>query len=50
MKRFTRLAVAFLSILLLSSCGYNALQIGLPQCPLLAHNRIPLRQVAGDSD
>lgn len=29
--------------------GYNALQIGLPQCPLLAHNRIPLRQVAGEA-
>ena len=27
MKRFTRLAVAFLSLLLLSSCGYNALQM-----------------------
>lgn len=29
--------------------GYNALQLGLPQIPLLAHNRIPLRQIAGDS-
>ncbi|MFZ4535551.1 class I SAM-dependent methyltransferase [Propionivibrio sp.] len=29
--------------------GYNALQLGLPQCNLLAHNRIPLRQVAGES-
>ena len=27
MKRFTRLAVAVLSLLLLSSCGYNALQM-----------------------
>lgn len=27
MKRFARLAVAFLSLLLLSSCGYNALQM-----------------------
>lgn len=29
--------------------GYNALQLGLPQFDLLAHNRIPLRQVAGES-
>ena len=29
--------------------GYNALQLGLPQLDLLAHNRIPLRQVAGES-
>lgn len=29
--------------------GYNALQLGLPQYDLLAHNRIPLRQVAGES-
>lgn len=29
--------------------GYNALQLGLPQCNLLAHNRIPLRQIAGES-
>lgn len=29
--------------------GYNALQLGLPQIELLAQNRIPLRQVAGDS-
>ncbi|MBL8396109.1 MAG: methyltransferase domain-containing protein [Candidatus Accumulibacter sp.] len=29
--------------------GYNAIQIGLPERELLAHNRIPLRQVAGDS-
>lgn len=28
--------------------GYNALQIGLPQLDLLAHNRIPLRQKAGE--
>ncbi|MFT3850068.1 MAG: class I SAM-dependent methyltransferase [Propionivibrio sp.] len=28
--------------------GYNALQLGLPQLDLLAHNRIPLRQVAGE--
>lgn len=27
--------------------GYNALQLGLPQFDFLAHNRIPLRQVAG---
>ena len=29
--------------------GYNAIQLGLPQHDLLAHNRIPLRQVAGES-
>ena len=29
--------------------GYNALQLGLPQYRLLAHNRIPLRQIAGES-
>ena len=29
--------------------GYNALQLGLPQYHLLAHNRIPLRQVAGEA-
>lgn len=29
--------------------GYNALQLGLPQYDLLAQNRIPLRQSAGDS-
>lgn len=29
--------------------GYNALQLGLPQCDLLAQNRIPLRQIAGES-
>ena len=29
--------------------GYNALQLGLPQLDLLAHNRIPLRQIAGES-
>lgn len=29
--------------------GYNAIQLGLPQIDLLAQNRIPLRQVAGDS-
>ncbi len=29
--------------------GYNALQLGLPQIPLLANNRIPLRQIAGSS-
>ena len=29
--------------------GYNALQLGLPQLQLLAHNRIPLRQIAGES-
>ena len=29
--------------------GYNALQLGLPQLDLLAHNRIPLRQTAGES-
>jgi SAM-dependent methyltransferase len=29
--------------------GYNAIQLGLPQCDLLANNRIPLRQVADDS-
>lgn len=29
--------------------GYNALQLGLPQFQLLAHNRIPLRQIAGES-
>ncbi|MDS4016207.1 MAG: class I SAM-dependent methyltransferase [Candidatus Accumulibacter sp.] len=33
--------------------GYNALQLGLPQCNLLAQNRIPLRQTVdetGDAD
>ena len=29
--------------------GYNALQLGLPQYDLLSHNRIPLRQIAGES-
>ncbi len=29
--------------------GYNALQLGLPQLRLLARNRIPLRQIAGES-
>lgn len=29
--------------------GYNAIQLGLPQRALLAHNRIPLRQVADTS-
>ncbi len=29
--------------------GYNALQLGLPQYDLLAENRIPLRQIAGES-
>jgi SAM-dependent methyltransferase len=29
--------------------GYNALQLGLPQYNLLAQNRIPLRQIAGES-
>ncbi|EXI65594.1 MAG: Methyltransferase domain protein [Candidatus Accumulibacter adjunctus] len=29
--------------------GYNAIQIGLPEIRLLAQNRIPLRQVAGES-
>ncbi|MEI7429360.1 MAG: class I SAM-dependent methyltransferase [Betaproteobacteria bacterium] len=29
--------------------GYNALQLGLPQYDLLAQNRIPLRQFAGES-
>ena len=29
--------------------GYNALQLGLPQLQLLAGNRIPLRQIAGES-
>lgn len=29
--------------------GFNAVQLGLPQLDLLAHNRIPLRQVAGES-
>jgi SAM-dependent methyltransferase len=29
--------------------GFNALQIGLPQCDFLRANRIPLRQKAGDS-
>lgn len=29
--------------------GYNALQLGMPQLRLLAHNRIPLRQVAGEA-
>lgn len=29
--------------------GYNALQLGLPQFNLLAQNRIPLRQIAGES-
>ncbi|WP_091936636.1 class I SAM-dependent methyltransferase [Propionivibrio dicarboxylicus] len=29
--------------------GYNALQLGLPQIRLLEQNRIPLRQIAGDT-
>ncbi|MDR1936667.1 MAG: class I SAM-dependent methyltransferase [Candidatus Accumulibacter sp.] len=29
--------------------GYHALQLGLPQLQLLARNRIPLRQIAGES-
>ena len=29
--------------------GYNALQLGLPQLDLLAHNRIPLRQTVSES-
>jgi SAM-dependent methyltransferase len=29
--------------------GYNALQLGLPQYSFLAKNRIPLRQIAGES-
>ena len=29
--------------------GYNALQLGLPAIDFLAHNRIPLRQIAGES-
>ena len=29
--------------------GYNALQLGLPRIDFLAHNRIPLRQIAGES-
>jgi len=29
--------------------GYNALQLGLPQIPFLANNRIPLRQIAGET-
>lgn len=29
--------------------GYNALQLGLPQCDFLRANRIPLRQKAGDT-
>ncbi|GHU33114.1 hypothetical protein AGMMS50256_24440 [Betaproteobacteria bacterium] len=29
--------------------GYNALQLGLPQLQLLAHNRIPLRQIVGEA-
>ena len=29
--------------------GYNALQIGFPQIDFLSRNRIPLRQIAGDS-
>ncbi|MEF8729793.1 MAG: class I SAM-dependent methyltransferase [Accumulibacter sp.] len=29
--------------------GYNAIQIGLPEIRLLAQNRIPLRQVTGES-
>ena len=29
--------------------GYNALQLGLPQRNFLAHNRIPLRQIAGET-
>ncbi|MBK8384349.1 MAG: class I SAM-dependent methyltransferase [Accumulibacter sp.] len=29
--------------------GYNAIQLGLPQRDLLAQNRIPLRQMVGDS-
>jgi len=29
--------------------GFNALQIGLPQCDFLRANRIPLRQTAGES-
>jgi SAM-dependent methyltransferase len=30
--------------------GYNAIQLGLPQFDLLAQNRIPLRQTAGESE
>jgi len=29
--------------------GYNALQLGLPEFDLLAHNRIPLQQTAGET-
>jgi len=29
--------------------GYNALQLGLPQVDFLGRNRIPLRQIAGES-
>ncbi|MBE2259370.1 MAG: class I SAM-dependent methyltransferase [Candidatus Accumulibacter sp.] len=29
--------------------GYNAIQLGLPKCALLAQNRIPLRQLAFDA-
>ena len=29
--------------------GYHAIQLGLPQVDLLAQNRIPLRQLAGES-
>lgn len=29
--------------------GYNALQLGLPQVDFLAHNRIPVRQIIGES-
>ena len=30
--------------------GYNALQLGLPQRDFLANNRIPLRQIVGESN
>lgn len=29
--------------------GYNALQLGLPQVKFLAHSRIPMRQIVGES-
>lgn len=35
--------------LVADSFGFNALQLGLPQCDYLRANRIPLRQKAGES-
>ena len=40
---------ARIDVLVTDLFGYNALQLGLPQYDLLAQNRIPLRQRAGES-